>query len=217
MKGNWKPELGLSKGHQTIFLYGWTDLHFSSICDVLRDLVPFVQSWKYEKHPWRSVTFSTKDNFVLYHFLKPHWCFDNFFPYNQTFDKTYISQKSWRHLTIYLLLYSYFLSIFPLVCLRAVGKYKFWIALWKLDRRKSSTILEFSLIILEGISDSWATLFIFPYSQSSKPPLKYLLTLLVESICIVYLLLYYIYIYWFFQMKQLCSIGTVLLFFKMLY
>ena len=30
----------------------------SNICDVLRDLVPFVQFKKREKHPWRSVTFS---------------------------------------------------------------------------------------------------------------------------------------------------------------
>ena len=28
------------------------------ICDVLRDLVHFVQFKKREKHPWRSVTFS---------------------------------------------------------------------------------------------------------------------------------------------------------------
>ena len=28
------------------------------ICDVLRDLLPFVQFEKREKHPWRSVTFS---------------------------------------------------------------------------------------------------------------------------------------------------------------
>ena len=28
------------------------------ICDFLRDLVPFVQFKKCEKHPWRSVTFS---------------------------------------------------------------------------------------------------------------------------------------------------------------
>ena len=27
-------------------------------CDVLRDLVPFVQFQKCGKHPWRSVTFS---------------------------------------------------------------------------------------------------------------------------------------------------------------
>ena len=28
------------------------------ICEVLRDLVPFVQSKKREKHPWRCVTLS---------------------------------------------------------------------------------------------------------------------------------------------------------------
>ena len=28
------------------------------LCDVLRDLVPFVQFKKREEHPWRSVTFS---------------------------------------------------------------------------------------------------------------------------------------------------------------
>ena len=33
-------------------------LIFGSICDVLRDLVPFEQSKKREKHPWRSVIFS---------------------------------------------------------------------------------------------------------------------------------------------------------------
>ena len=32
----------------------------STICDVLRDLVPFVQSKKREKHPWRNVTFRLK-------------------------------------------------------------------------------------------------------------------------------------------------------------
>ena len=28
------------------------------ICEVLRDLVPFVQFQKHEKHPWGSVTFA---------------------------------------------------------------------------------------------------------------------------------------------------------------
>ena len=28
------------------------------ICDALRDLVPFIQIKKREKHPWRAVTFS---------------------------------------------------------------------------------------------------------------------------------------------------------------
>ena len=31
---------------------------FKEICDVLRDLVPFGQFKKREKHPWRTVTFS---------------------------------------------------------------------------------------------------------------------------------------------------------------
>ena len=31
---------------------------FKSLCDALRDLVPFIQFKKREKHPWRSVTFS---------------------------------------------------------------------------------------------------------------------------------------------------------------
>ena len=34
------------------------DKNFMHICGVLRDLVPFVQFKKREKHPWRSVTFS---------------------------------------------------------------------------------------------------------------------------------------------------------------
>ena len=32
----------------------------SIICGALRDLVPFVQFKKREKHPWRSVNFSSK-------------------------------------------------------------------------------------------------------------------------------------------------------------
>ena len=34
-------------------------------CDALRDLVPFVQLQKREKHPWRSVTFSKVAGFSL--------------------------------------------------------------------------------------------------------------------------------------------------------
>ena len=41
-------------------------------CDVLRDVVPFVQFKKREKHPWGSVTFSTKSN-------TPPWVFFMFF------------------------------------------------------------------------------------------------------------------------------------------
>ena len=32
--------------------------HLNDSCHALRDLVPFVQFEKREKHPWRSVTFS---------------------------------------------------------------------------------------------------------------------------------------------------------------
>ena len=47
-------------------------------CGALRDLVPFVQFKKREKHPWRSVNFNTKINtptWVLFTFLKLYkWC-----------------------------------------------------------------------------------------------------------------------------------------------
>ena len=33
------------------------------ICDAKRDLVPFVQFKKHEKHPWRSVNFSKAADF----------------------------------------------------------------------------------------------------------------------------------------------------------
>ena len=36
-----------------------------SICDALRDLVPFMQFKKHEKHQWRSVTFSKVTNYRL--------------------------------------------------------------------------------------------------------------------------------------------------------
>ena len=38
------------------------------VCDAMRDLVPFVQFKKHEKHPWRSVTFSC--SLTLLTFLK---------------------------------------------------------------------------------------------------------------------------------------------------
>ena len=43
-------------------------------CDALRDLVPFVQFKKREKHPWRSVTFST----TLLRVTLLHGCFSRF-------------------------------------------------------------------------------------------------------------------------------------------
>ena len=42
-----------------------------NICDVLHDLVPFVQFRKCEKHPRRNVTFSTKSNTFS-------WCFSRY-------------------------------------------------------------------------------------------------------------------------------------------
>ena len=36
-----------------------------SICDALRDLVPFMQFKKHEKHQWRSVTLSKVTNYRL--------------------------------------------------------------------------------------------------------------------------------------------------------
>ena len=66
------------------------------LCNVLRDLVPFVQFKKREKHPWRSVTFSKvhhiylyrtvpfKDNFnpmippLFQNFREPHQSFKSF-------------------------------------------------------------------------------------------------------------------------------------------
>ena len=43
-----------------------------NICDALRDLVPFVQFKKREKHPWRSVNFSKVAGFSLVFFTFFH-------------------------------------------------------------------------------------------------------------------------------------------------
>ena len=40
------------------FTISYYHAHKLHICDALRDLVPFLQLKKREKHPWRSVTFS---------------------------------------------------------------------------------------------------------------------------------------------------------------
>ena len=57
-------------------------LQISNICDALRDLVPFVQFKKSEKHPWRSVTFSkvaVKKSATLLKVTIRHGCFSRFF------------------------------------------------------------------------------------------------------------------------------------------
>ena len=40
----------------------WGFFNIKNICEALRDLVPFVQFKKLKKHPWRSVTFGTRNN-----------------------------------------------------------------------------------------------------------------------------------------------------------
>ena len=41
------------------------NLQIFNNCDALRDLLPFVQFMKLEKHPWTSVTFSKVAGFSL--------------------------------------------------------------------------------------------------------------------------------------------------------
>ena len=43
---------------ESLFTFDMPVLEFVNICDVMRNLVPFVQFKKSEKLPWRSVTFS---------------------------------------------------------------------------------------------------------------------------------------------------------------
>ena len=43
-----------------------------TICGVLRDLVPFVQFKKREKHPWRSVNFSKIAGYASHIVFKPY-------------------------------------------------------------------------------------------------------------------------------------------------
>ena len=40
-----------------------------NICDALRNLVPFVQFKNFEKHPWRSITFSKVVGLTLLRFF----------------------------------------------------------------------------------------------------------------------------------------------------
>ena len=48
----------MQKSAFVVYFEIWDHLHNYEICDALRDLVPFVQFKKHEKHPGRSVTFS---------------------------------------------------------------------------------------------------------------------------------------------------------------
>ena len=49
----WKKQVKISK-----FVTEMTKESKENICDALRDLAPFVQFKKREKHPWRGVNFS---------------------------------------------------------------------------------------------------------------------------------------------------------------
>ena len=51
----------LKKLLRTIFQFSHIDSKF--ICEFLRNLVPFVQFKKHEKHSWRSVTFGKDPGF----------------------------------------------------------------------------------------------------------------------------------------------------------
>ena len=57
--------------HIDKFLHSVIPNIFIIICGALRDLVPFVQFKKSEKHPWRSVTFKLKVTLL-------HGCFSRF-------------------------------------------------------------------------------------------------------------------------------------------
>ena len=64
---SWVWSWPLAKWQWYIINPNWTFIRLSCnvlkfICDVLRDLVPFVQFKKREKHPWRSATFCNKSN-----------------------------------------------------------------------------------------------------------------------------------------------------------
>ena len=66
------------------------------ICDVLRDLVPFVQFKKREKHPWRSVNFSKVAGFSKIN--TPPWAFFIFFKLN----KWYQTAQRIRYVCLYI-------------------------------------------------------------------------------------------------------------------
>ena len=58
-----KPKTGPTSRSQWA-LFPLLEMLNKNKCDALRDLVPFVQSKKREKHPWKSVTFSKVAGFT---------------------------------------------------------------------------------------------------------------------------------------------------------
>ena len=77
-----------------------TPLKWPYIWNALRDLVPFTQFEKLEKHPWRSVTFSNVAGFKT-----PPWVFFKFFKLYKLYQMaqriTYINTGLWVQLTKY--------------------------------------------------------------------------------------------------------------------
>ena len=79
-------------GFQVILTY----VHFFykcyvDICGALRDLVPFAQFKKREKHPWRSVNFGVKCQALACNFTKintPPWVFFTLFKFFQFLKHT---------------------------------------------------------------------------------------------------------------------------------
>ena len=70
--------------------------HWAVIFDVLRNLVPFVQIKKREKHPWRSVTFSKVAGFCL-KVTKgntPLWVFSKFFKLYKWFQIAQLTNQN---------------------------------------------------------------------------------------------------------------------------
>ena len=68
------------------------------MCDALRDLVPFVQYKKREKHPWRSVNFKPATLLKL----TPPWVFFTFFKlykWYQIVQRTTYSDERFEPLT----------------------------------------------------------------------------------------------------------------------
>ena len=53
-----KQFIGAIKGDHRSEMDYWHKLFIIIVSGALRDLVPFVQFEKHEKHPWRSITFS---------------------------------------------------------------------------------------------------------------------------------------------------------------
>ena len=71
------------------------EMNISEICGALRDLGPFVQFKRCEKHPWRSVNFSkvagwSLQNRATHHIYWIHWRSFNHFILKRNIIKTFL-------------------------------------------------------------------------------------------------------------------------------